>query len=172
MGIRESMNENPKIVTGITVAIIVLALILIFRSSLTGGGGEAGGTVGQVLFSNDDGKTWFPDDSRKVPPFPKDGKDAYRAYVYKCPDGKKFVSHLARYTPDAKKKLEAAHAKAAANGGAQDPILFESVMINGIEVKAPGRTTWLNQSDEKAAAIMTPRCPGGGEPESVRAGSD
>lgn len=163
MGIRESLNQNPKVVTGVTIAVIVLALAWIFWPSGAGEGG-AGGAAGKAFFSIDDGKSFFVDEIRKVPPFPKDGKDAYRAYVYKCRDGKRFVSHLERYTPDAKKKLETILADTKQF---QDPTMLETIQTTGVEVKAPGQGNWVRQGDPKASAIMTPKCTGGGDPEPV-----
>src|SRR4051812_26728435 len=106
------MNQNPKIVTIATAVIIVGALAYIFWPSGDAAGG--GGASGKLFFSNDDGNSFFLDDNRKIAPFSKDGKDAYRAYVFKCADGKKFVAYLERYTADAKKKLEANMAASAA----------------------------------------------------------
>src|SRR5687768_16389120 len=120
MGLRETLNENPRITTGLTVALIVVVLAwLLWPSGGGTGGGGAGGTGGgggttQLFYSTDDGKTWFPDDAAKIPPFKKDGKDAVRAVVYKC-DGKTFVNHLERYTPEAQKQMAAASNK---SGGA------------------------------------------------------
>jgi hypothetical protein len=138
----------------------VAALFVIFRSS-GGNGGGASDRVDLAFFSADDGKTWFPDNARKVPPFNRDGKDVYRAYIYKCPDGKEFVAFLERYTPKAKKEREALYA-----GGEQSavPILDEA---KGIEVKTPGQTTWVKQSDPRAVMVMIPRCAGGGKPQMV-----
>ena len=59
-----------------------------------------------------------------------------------------------RYTPDAKKKLEAIIARSA--GG--DVMLPETV---GLEVKAPGGSSWVSATSPEAAKIMTPRFPGG-----------
>src|SRR5947207_15643246 len=104
VGVRETLNRYPKI-TAAVIGVILLAVVYLFWSS--GIGGIAAGRSGtQAYFSTDDGKSWFVDDAKKIPPFQKNGKDAVRAYVYKCPDGTKFVSHLERYTPEAKKMLE------------------------------------------------------------------
>ena len=77
-GIRESLNEKPALTTGITVGVIVLALLFIILQ-LRGCGGGAKGVRAKDFFSNDDGQTWFADDATRVPPFDKDGKPAYRA---------------------------------------------------------------------------------------------
>src|SRR5262245_29469532 len=101
MGVREALNQSRKVKWGVFAGIVLLAVIGFLWSSGSGGGAGTSGT--NAYFSTDDGKSWFVDDANKVPPFPKNGKDAVRAYVYKAPDGTKFVSHLERYTPDAKK---------------------------------------------------------------------
>lgn len=160
MGVRDSLNrQNPKIIGVFTAVIVVAVSLILFRS--IGGGAGVGDSVDLAFFSTDDGKTWFPDDAKHVPPFSRDGKDAYRAYVYRCPDGKEFVAFLERYTPRAKKEREALY---AGGEGSAIPILDEA---KGIEVKAPGQATWLKQSDPRAAVVMTPGCTGGGKPQMV-----
>ena len=159
MGLREQLNENPRITTGITVGIIVVMLAWLLWPS---GGGMAGGGGGgtQLFFTIDDGKTYFPDDAKKLPPFKKDGKDAVRAVVYKC-GGKTFVNHMERYTPEAQKKLEAIYAKGT-SAGANDPTFIAPIREGGLEVKAPAGKDWVKLSDPKAQEIMKPKCAGDG----------
>jgi hypothetical protein len=128
--------------------------------------GERPKLAHKVFFTTDDGKTWFADEADKIPPFEKDGKPAYRVYVYRCGDGKPFVSHLERYTPEAKKLLE----EGRANNRLGDPDLLEKIFMNGIEVKDPGtgdeETNWVKQSDyARASKITEPRCPDGKQEE-------
>jgi len=161
MGIRETLNENPRITTGITVGLIVvvLAWLLWPRGGDAGGGGGGTGVTAQTFFTTDDGKTWFADDAQKVPPFKKDNKDAVRAVVYKC-GGKTFVNHLERYTAEAHQKLTAVYAKGGAD--ANDPTMVEPLREGGLEVKAPDGKEWVKVTDPKAAAVMQPKCPDGG----------
>lgn len=159
MGIRETLNKNPGITTGATAAIIVIALIFIFMQ-LRGSGGGVGDNL--AWYTTDDGKTWFADSADKYAPFEVDGKKAYRVYVYRCADGTEFVSHLERYTPEAKKALE----KAAAQGPNADPTILEAVMMNGLEAKKPGigddPKKWVKQGNYQAWSMVTqPKCPSG-----------
>src|SRR5207237_8725398 len=85
------------------------------------------------------------DDANKVPPFDHKGKEADRARVYKC-DGKTFVNHLERYTPDAKKKMEAVISK----GGAGDPTAAGALQETGMEVKQPGHGDWRRIGEQPA----------------------
>ena len=162
VGVRETLNRHPKI-TAAVIGVILLAVVYLFWSSgIAGSGAGTSGT--KAYFSVDDGKNWFVDDAKKIPPFQKNGKDAVRAYVYQCPDGQKFVSHLERYTADAKKTLEASYAPGSRN---IDLTALQRIQTTGVEVKAPGQPNWVKLSDPKAAAVVTPKCPGGGEPEPV-----
>ncbi|MEA2711618.1 MAG: hypothetical protein QOF78_4219 [Phycisphaerales bacterium] len=157
MGLRETLNENPRIVTGITVGIIVVVLAVILWPSGGAGGSGGGGGSSQAFFTIDDGKNYFPDDAKKVPPFQKDGKEAVRAVVYQCggAGGKPFVNHLIRYTPDGKKRLESA--AVAGKSAAQDPTVIEEM-----EVKPVGGKEWMKMTDPKANAAIQPKCPNGG----------
>src|SRR3954453_6450060 len=123
------MNRNPKIVTIVTILIIVVALAFLFWPARSASGG---GNPGDVFFSNDDGKSTFTADPRKnVPPFQKDGKETVLAHVFQCADGKKFVGYLERYTPDAKKKVEAANAATGDRTKSPDPTVMDDIDVNG-----------------------------------------
>ena len=159
MGLRETLNENPRLTTGLTIGLIVVVLLIILWNSFGSGGGaraDSEHATKQVFFTDDDGKTWFPDDGKKVPPFSHGGKDAVRAYVYRC-GGKTFVNHMERYTADGKKKLEGVY---ASGKPINDPTVMESIQVTGMEVKSPGDAAWVKASDPKAAAIMQPKCSG------------
>ena len=159
MSLREVMNKNPGITTGVNARIIVLALLAIIWSNWGGSGAVgAGGGVGKSFFSDDDGATWFPDDASKIPPFKHNGKDAYRAYVFQCKGGKPFVQYLERYTPQAQAKLEANRKKKSPDVG-----LLEGINYDGLEVKkakAPAEK-WVKQTSPTFVQITQPKCPDG-----------
>jgi len=158
VGIRETLNQNPGITTGATAAIILIALGFIIWQ-FTGGGGPS--IQNAAFFSTDDGETWFEDEITKLAPFEKDGKQAYRVYVFTCDGGStKFVSHLERYTEEAKKKIE--EMRNAPEKGPPNPMMFEGVLMTGIEVKDPKSTQWVRQADfQRAQQVMMPVCPDG-----------
>ena len=160
MGLRETLNENPRLTTGLTAGMIGVVLLYILWSAFGGGGtarSDIAGGKGQIFFTDDDGKTWFPDDAKKVPPFQHNGKEAVRAYVYKC-GGKTFVNHMERYTPVGKKKLEAVY---ASGKPINDPTVMDSIQATGMEVKSPGDAAWVKATDPKAPSVMQPKCAGG-----------
>src|SRR3954467_5625843 len=87
----------------ICVALLVACAVVYFYRD----GSAETGNASQAYFTIDDGKSWFPDDSTKLSPFTKDGKTAYRVFVWTCDKGKtKFVSHLQRYTEETKAQIE------------------------------------------------------------------
>lgn len=162
MGLRETLNRNPAITTGATIAVIVIALIAIFWQTF-GGKGHSG-PVTASFFTTDDGATWFSDSVDQIPPFMKDGKEAVRAYVFKCSDGKPFVAYLERYTPQAKKVVEQARIKAKENPKAPpDPALFAMTMQGGTEVKKPKDPSgWVQRSEyQKYGQVVQITCPDG-----------
>jgi hypothetical protein len=136
------------------VFVIIAAVFVLLQRDGNDGESADGGGEAKAFYTIDEGKTWFLDDVSKLPPFPKDGKEAVRAYVYKCPNGTEFVAFLERYTAEGRKKREAA----IAGGGNGAPLLDQAA---GIEVKAPGQVAWVRQSDARAVAIMSPKCPNG-----------
>ncbi len=158
MGIREKLNENPGITTGVTAGIIVIALIIIGYQLMSGSGPRI---PTKAYYTIDDGETWFADDISKIPPFDKDGKPAYRVHVFRCKGGKPFAAYLERYTPEAKKRMEALRDA----GPETDPGLYDEIQMTGIEYKKPGTGDkgWVRQNNyEEVAKITSPTCPEGG----------
>lgn len=161
MGIRETLNKNPGITTGVTAAIILIALVFIIWQA--GGGGGVGAAQAKSFYSVDDGKTFFVDDAEKIPPFEHEGKTAVRAHVYTCDDGKtKQVAYLERYTDQAKKVMEKMRSGEVTD---QQIMAMEEIQMTGILVKAPGTGDkgWVRQIDQAASAIVTPKCPEGAQ---------
>lgn len=157
MGIRETLNRNPAITTGVTVGIILLALGVILYQSL--GGSSAGGNFSQGYFStNLDGSDYFADDINKVAPFMKDGKEAYRVQVFSCDGGStKFVGYLERFTKEGLARWE----KHKQNPTATDPTAMDMLFETEMEVKSPKGDKWVRKIDPRAAEILDIRCPDG-----------
>ncbi len=166
MGIREKLNDNPRVTTGITAAIVVIALAFIIYQLLPNRGPRI---PTERFYSDDDGATWFADDINKIPPFDHNGKQAVRANVYQCGSGKPFVAYLEKYDDKAKAKLEELQAKMKEVGnnppgpGQVPPGAdFEEVSMTGIMVKKPGGGNWVRQMDyQHSQEVTTIKCPDG-----------
>ena len=159
MGIRESMNRNRAAGGAIAAVLLVLGIAAIVyqntQSHVT--------DVGQRFWvSVDDGKTYFLDTSGQLPPFEIDGKTAVRARVFSKDGGQtKIIGFLERFTPEGKKKLQAALA-APAPGGASNAALPQAsgaglmdLMISATEVKRPGEKDWVPQSNFARSSPIT-----------------
>lgn len=157
MGIRETLNKNPAITTGVTAGIVVLAIGVIIWQLWGGSAPLASGGTAKAYFSDDDGATYFADATTKVPPFDHNGKQAVRALVFQCGTGQPFVGMLQRYTKEAKAKLEKAQASKPGD------IVMEDIEITGLEIKKPktGDAAWVKQTDPKAGAVNRVTCPDG-----------
>lgn len=163
VGIREAMNRNPAVVTGVTMLAIAVAVGFIIFNTLNQTKIKA---VTKAYFTADDGKTWFADDITKIPPFKTaDGKEAVLANVYSCKGGKEpFVAFMMRYTPEARQKLQEMREQAAASGGrlSTPDSSFMEAMRTGQEVKKTGDATWTNISEGQAFVKVTlVNCPSG-----------
>ena len=163
MGIREKLNENPAITTGATIGIILIALIFIGYQLFSSNSAEI--PTG-AFYTTDDSSpeaamaALFTDELDKLAPFKKDGKDAYRAFVYTCDGGKtKWVAYLQRYTKEAQTKLAAAREKPETMA---QPGMMDMLNITGVEVKKPGQGEWVNQGNfQKASTVTEIKCPDG-----------
>jgi hypothetical protein len=163
MGIRETINKHRPLAVGATVVAAAGALALSLWSSHN----EASPPpLLKAYFSDDDGKSWFVDDSRKLPPFDHNGKPAVRAFVFHCDNGKPYVAYLLRYKDGSQKQIEELRARPpSGENGAQ----LSSVMAGASECKRPGDARWVSSGSSAGLAIMTPKPPAGesGDPEPV-----
>ena len=160
MGIRETVNENPAITTGVTAGIILLALIFIVYQ-LFSSNSPSGATITEQYYTVDDGATYFEDELGKVTPFQKDGKEAVTAYVFRC-GGEPFVGYLERY--DA--KTVAALAKLPPSDQMTNPetaMQAEMVKQQGREVKKPGPGKFVSANTPAGQQAMAVQCPSGGD---------
>jgi hypothetical protein len=158
MGVREKLNQHRMATIGATCAAIVLAIGLVAWQTRPASGGGAG-AGGKLFFTIDDGKTWYLDDAKCIPPYTKDGKEAVRAYVYQAGDGTQFVGFLERYSPAGKKVLDAALSKPPGEQ-LDDPFLATA---GAVQWKKPGELTWVSVNDpraEQVAKVMPPKGPG------------
>jgi len=162
MGIRDTMNQNPKVAVAVVGVVMVVAVGLLVAQLRRPGEGVPGLTPGvKEWFTIDDGKTWFADDAMKLPPFEYQGKTAYRVRVWTCDGGKTtFASHLERINPEARARLEQMKP--------QQRIISPEYRM--IEVKPPlrGEERWVPVGSRQAEEIMTPRCPHGHTPENLQ----
>jgi hypothetical protein len=160
MAIFQKIRENKRLGVTVAVCFFVLAFVITFWQYVP----EKKADLTQLYYTVDDGKTWFADSAYKIAPFDKDGKTAVIAEVFSYDNGsKKFCAYLAKYTPEAKKKLEAAIANAQAKG--QDPaaILHDrNISQNGMLVKAIGEDKpWVPFNDPRAREIFSFQSPDG-----------
>jgi hypothetical protein len=163
VGIRQKINENPAATTAVTAGIVVLAVLFIMWQACSGGPGSGGMITTKAFYSVDDGKTWFIDDSSNIPPYKtKDGKDAVRAQIFTCDDGKtKFCGYLEAYAPQDKMVLENMAKNQGKAGG--PPAAYMGYTGQPL-VKKPGVPAWIPLSPATTPAyqqIVQVRCPDG-----------
>jgi hypothetical protein len=163
VGVRESLNRHRDLTTAVVGVVIVAALAFGLRGACAPArGGQAGGPGGRCFFSIDDGKSWFADDASKLPPIEHEGKAAYRAKVFRCPNGMEFVSHLERYAPADKARLE--ESRRSAPGGANAMVMEQTTFLQIGEVKKPGDSQWIRltpETSEQYQRVTQPKCPDG-----------
>jgi hypothetical protein len=150
MGIRQKMNENPAITGGVSVGLVVLILIYILYSSLHSSRPAIRGSD-EIYYSDDDGASYFADDSTQIPPYDHGGKQAVKCYVFSC-NGTKFVGYLERFSTTGLHHLDAIknHTEPPRPPEAGDK-----------EVKMPGSGKWIPENDPKGQDIMNVKCPNG-----------
>src|SRR4051812_31470576 len=105
MSVSDTSSGNKKFGIGAAAALLVLALGFLAFQVMAGRDHGAGSLPTEVYYTDDNGKTFFKDDVRKLVPFDHKGKQAYRADVFQGADGKQFVGLVYRHTDSGRKEL-------------------------------------------------------------------
>jgi hypothetical protein len=140
MGIREKLNKYPILGYSV-IPIAAVAIVMAIRSSRS----YLPSGINASYFSADDGKTFFSDDVKKIPPFDYHGSQAVRAHVFRGADGKLFVGYLEKIDPEAAAAIRKVQDRKPGDPPL-DPSLLGIVMA-GHEYKRPGDTKWVNGMD-------------------------
>ena len=136
MSLREDINKKPGVFVGVSAAIVVLAIIWL-SYSLRGNKPKPQVITTKGFFSDDDGKSFYVDDLKNIPPYDHNGKKAYRASVYQVKATKqRFVGYLERYDEKDKKRIEDQIAKGMTPAQAMQGV--------DLEVKKPGGGKWAH----------------------------
>lgn len=154
---RDKMNQYRSVGIGASLCAIVLALAFIVWWEARGSRPASSAAVTNAFYSDDDGKTWFIDDLVKVVPFDHHGRQAVRADIFRCTNGKPFVGYLERYSEAVKDKINAA---AVGHPDAVATAMMDEVM----EVKRPGEAKWISPgggSQSEYNKTITVACPEG-----------
>ena len=152
-------GQQWKIAVAVVLLVAAVASFFLFRNVADRSADAAKSGVDLAWYSHDDGQSWFAEKKNRLNYATRDGKPAYRCWVYTCDGGKtKFAAYLERYAPEAQKQLEAM----IAGKRPADPAILEQISANGIEVKKPGTGTWISLAEPRAAELKDPACPGGG----------
>ena len=154
MGVREKLRDYPQAAALVATVLVIGGgwfLYLQVANSV-----PVIGPPRKLFVTVDEGKTFFPAPAEQLPPFQHEGKTALRAYIFTC-SGKSFVGYLERYSERAKVLMLESWKEQRETGR---PPSMNPEMLNGIEVKRPGDTTWIRHSDlARASEIMNVRCP-------------
>ena len=157
MHVREWLHKNKHVSTIAACGVILIGIGATAYQLLP----ERPST--QAWYTTDDGKTWFKDSNRKVPPFEYDGKEAVLAHVREC-DGKPFVGYMERYKPEGAKKMR--EYRAQEDDGQEPNEGLASSAGYQLEYKKPGDAKWTSEV-EKAQLMMLVDCPDGSPSEVV-----
>lgn len=154
MGIRETLNKKPGVAIAVASTLVVIAIAVMIWANR--GVPER---ISTVYYTDDNGKTWFADDVDKLYPFDRNGKQAYRAYVYQCGSEPPFVHYIARITDGGRAKIKELESKPS------DPEakgMIVKLRTTSIEVKRPADEKWVALFSPAGDQIARhPTCPNG-----------
>jgi hypothetical protein len=161
MGIRNAIQGKP--IAGISIAVVLLTVsgLILARQYWP----QKKAKLSETFFTDDDGNSWYADSTFLVPPLDHNGKTAVFAQVYSYDNGtKEFCAYESKYTPKAKKRLEAALAEAQKNNQPPSSVSLyhdRTFISQGMLVKAPGSTNWVPMADPQANSICSIHSPDG-----------
>jgi hypothetical protein len=152
MSIRQAINERPTIVLGVSLALIFAALLVWLLKGPSLNPMPSLPAPDLAFYSDDDGQTLFVDDAKRLTPFVHDGKEAVRAYVYRC-GRTRFVGYLQRHTDFGRRQ------SSAMAMGTRPTFAPQAIY----EIKRPGtENQWMpvDQKDyAKILSVMGVSCP-------------
>jgi hypothetical protein len=139
-------TRNAKVGMGAAAALLVVAMGFVGFQVFGGRDHGAGSLPGDAFYTDDNGKTFFKDDVRKIVPFDHKGKQAYRADVFQGSDGKQFVGLIYRHTDSGRKELGTYFANKPSDPEGVGRRLME---LRGMQVKpiAAGEKAWVLADD-------------------------
>jgi hypothetical protein len=146
VALREKLNQQNPVVIASSVGALIVVIILLIFFTMRGEGGKLNGPryrPDKDFFSDDEGHTFFIDDSNKIPPFQHNGRPAYRAVVFLDSNDKKFVGYLESYDQATKEKMESElkSGKSLADVKADNPPNIKNVAGGGWVKPKPGSVT-------------------------------
>jgi hypothetical protein len=157
--LRELSRKNPRVTGGIGACLVALCVAAAW-ATIRGRSAAAPTMASRLYFSDDDGKTFFTDDSARIAPFDHNGRTAYQAAVFRCGGGPPFVGYLLCYGPATKAELEAL--PEADRRTAKPAVL--ALRVNRSLVRKPGTQTWLHKDGEAPIGkVVNPPCPDGSD---------
>jgi hypothetical protein len=180
-GVRQAINDKPvrtAVLAGtLFLGILLFVLVRGCPSTLVDTGEAAAPT--HSFFSTDDGRTYFVDDARHVPPYtvnkpgdPNDGKTAWGARVARCGEGgKPFVWALEKYGDADQRKLESLMSRQG-DRAAGLPKTWMGGMNALLKRPGAGDKGWVKfdpANPQQYAELARPRCPDGGAARVVNA---
>jgi hypothetical protein len=148
----KEIQEKPRLIATLAGLLVLVAVGLWVWQSASGGQPvPAEASSGKAFFTIDEA-TCFVGDASQLPPIPRDGKEAVRAYVFTCDGGKsRFIGYLERYPQNVKAMIESARKDsrtaseilgARAHGGLDS------------EVKRPLQGAWVKRSSPQGQEII------------------
>lgn len=164
MSLRQMINGNPAVGAVIAVVLIAIAVGAIWYNMQP----TTYGPPTKAFYTVDDGKNLFVDEVNKQTPFDYEGKQAVKAYVYTCDNGKtRFVAYLERLPEGAKvpaaSAVDAPEEAPAPKNEAEARAMSTRRAAPGqftALVRKPGDKDWVKPGDPKYFNIIAVRCTG------------
>lgn len=163
MGVREYANNNPAVITGGAVFILVVCLGVIACQLFGGGGGGNSSNVKLVYYDISNNTISFvPAQDRPLSPL-ADNANAYRAVIMSCGECGELTEGMTNAEIDAAGMFVAYIQQLPSGDGAgADRMLEQNINIADVRAGQVTDNSWFSQNSEYGLNYMTQimDCPG------------
>jgi len=153
MQLREAINQNQNIV--VIVAVVIIAVSGLFIAMRCDGGGGRTNYTNKAYYYDTVTEELFVDEGDQLAPITSpDGNPAVRAHIFACgscdDDDARFVAFYAKYTDEAKQKIEQAQQGERGDAYMYGMMEFEE---GGLLHSFDGQNWWPADDDERSGEL-------------------
>ena len=151
-GLREWMNQNSAVATVGAVAILAIALTILYFQT----GGPTVKLSDSAWYAEPGTENLVVDKVGLIPPIDKDGKKLVLVHYFGCDGcGEKFIGYYEKYTDAGKKEMERLQASMTPGAEVDEEIEMKMYDITMTQrLYSTDGVKWINSESDQGQAVM------------------
>jgi hypothetical protein len=142
MSIRETLDKHPRLVLAAVAATVVIGIVVGVANSRKE---PLIPSKTKVFFTDDDGKSWYPESGETIAPCDHNGKTAVRCFVFQASGGKEFSAYEEKLPDQVLQQVKQMPPDKRPN---------MSTLGNQILLKRPGQGEWVSPASPQGRDIL------------------